>query len=195
MENSAAADQAQAQMNSIHEMVAALSVDYGRLEELREEYRILENEAEEAEKCVLYHHNDVSDINGEPTEHREWRQCISELDEWLSEYKEELEELEDEANGCESEEEARDVIESDALSVEVRSGWGSIGEELTATEFRIVLCTGGPHIEIMGELDSYGEPCRAWLQYADWGTGMISRPNKPGDEQALLTYASCFYFG
>lgn len=194
MENTAAR-QAQAQMDSIHDMVAALDVDYDRLKELREEYNSLEREAEEAEECVLYHHDNVLDVNGEYPEHQEWRRCISELEDWLSEHKEELEELEDEANGCESEEEAREVIESDALSVEVRSGWGSVGDELTATEFRIVLCTGGPHVEIRGELDSYGEPCRAWLQYAGWGTGMTERVNKPGDEDVLLGYADCFYFG
>lgn len=194
MENTAA-HQAQVQMDSIYEMVAALSVDYDRLEELREEYRSLVSEAEEAEECVLYHHNDVLDINGESPEHHEWRRCVSELEAWLSEYKEELEELEDEANGCESEEDAWRAIEEYVLSVEFRSGWETTGSKLTATEFRIVLCTGGPHVEIMGELDDYGEPCRAWLQYADWGMGMTERINEPGDHEALLTYARYFYFG
>lgn len=98
MENRAAT-LAQAQMDSIHEMVATLDVDYDRLEELREEYRSLAREVEDAEKCVLYHHNGVLDTDGEYPEHQEWRRCVSELETWLSEYKEELDELEVDGKG------------------------------------------------------------------------------------------------
>lgn len=79
-----------------------------------------------------------------------------------------------------------------ALSWEVRSGWSSSPEDLTAEEFRIVLCTGGPHVEIRGELGRFNEPNLAWIQYNDWGTPMTTLVS---DSDALLTYCQRFYFG
>jgi len=149
-----AKNQAQAQMDSIVEMVAALSVDYDRLEELRDARDSLDS---------------------------------AEL--------EELAELEEQAGECVSREDAERRILEDALSVEVRSAWRTLRDNPVDAEFRILLCTGGPAVQIRGELDSYGEPCRAWLEYQDWGTPWITRTNDIGDEMALLEYARCFYFG
>ena len=56
------------------------------------------------------------------------------------------------------------------LEVSVRSGWQSIGEELKPEEYLILLTTGGPAVRIVGDLDSYGCPSRARIQYQDWGT-------------------------
>lgn len=161
-----ALDQANAQMASIRDMVAALEVDYGRLEELREERDAYEVEA---------------DGLGE---------------DWTTKFQadaDELSDLEAAAGDCESQDDAIERIREDALSVEVRSGWHSAGESAEATEFRIVLCTGGPHVQIVGEL-SQGEPSRAWLEYSDWGTGLTERVNQPGDQSCLVRYASQFYF-
>jgi len=83
---------------------------------------------------------------------------------------EELAELEEAAGDCESLEDAETRIDEDALSVEVRSGWVSQGEEMQAEEFRILLCTGGPHVEIVGELDHYGQASSARVLWRDWGT-------------------------
>ena len=106
---------------------------------------------------------------------------------------EELAELEDDAGECEDAEDAEQRIHEDALSVEVRSGWRSVGEGMTADEFRIVLCTGGPHVEIRGELDLHGEPCSARIYFNDWFEVFRSLPDT--DEDVLLRYCSQFYFG
>lgn len=78
---------------------------------------------------------------------------------------EELEELEEAAGDCESQDEALERIQDHPLSIEYRSGWASPGEELTREEFRIVLCTGGPHVELVGDVDG----SRIRVLYKDWG--------------------------
>jgi hypothetical protein len=35
-------------------------------------------------------------------------------------------------------------------------------------EYRILLCTGGPAVQITGNLSSYNEPAAATLQHQDW---------------------------
>ena len=106
--------------------------------------------------------------------------------------REELAELEEAADDCENEEAARDRIQEDPLSVEVRSDWTSPGEPLEAGEFCILLCTGGPAVRIVGELNR-GEPCRAWLEYQDWGTPWTQYFGASSD--TLCQYAAHFYFG
>lgn len=106
--------------------------------------------------------------------------------------REELEELEAAAGDCTDEEDARQRIQEDPLSVEVRSDWASPGEELTPGEFQILLCTGGPAVRIMGELNR-GEPVRAWLEYQDWGTPWTQYFGASSD--TLCQYASHFFFG
>jgi hypothetical protein len=105
---------------------------------------------------------------------------------------EELEELEAAAGDCEDEDDARQRISEDPLSVEVRSGWASPGEPLEASEFCILLCTGGPAVRIRGELDR-GEPSRAWLEFQDWGTPWQQYFDASSD--TLCEYASHFFFG
>lgn len=68
------------------------------------------------------------------------------------------------------EDQAREAIDNDPLSIEVRSGWHSPGESGEDEEFSILLCTGGPAVRIRGELDEYNQACRAWLEYQDWFT-------------------------
>jgi hypothetical protein len=105
---------------------------------------------------------------------------------------EELKELEEAAGKCKDEDDARTRIEEDALSVEVRSGWVSLGEEMTADEFCILLTTGGPAVRIRGELDEHAEPYRAWLEVQDWGKPWTQY--FPADQDTLLAYARCFCF-
>jgi hypothetical protein len=88
---------------------------------------------------------------------------------------------------------AEQRIHEDALSVEVRSGWASPGDTLTAGEFRILITTGGPAVRICGELNEYCEPIRAWLEIQDWGTPWTQYPD--ASQETLLTYARCFYYG
>lgn len=189
-----AIEQAQAQMDSIRDMVAALDLDFDRLEELRAERTNLTDELEAAADCVRYHHNDELDENGPEIEHAEYRRCRDELAEWDEENADELEELEAAAGDCSDRDEAEERIQDDALSVEVRSDWHTPGDGSDPTEFQILLCTGGPAVRIMGEMEQ-GEPSRAWLEYQDWGIPWTERVNQGGDHYALLTYARCFYFG
>jgi hypothetical protein len=104
----------------------------------------------------------------------------------------ELEELETAAGDCTSPDDAMQGITEDALSVEVRSGWASMGEKLTPEEFRIVLCTGGPHVEIVGQLNEHGDPASVRVLYRDWGT---SGELYDFDRAAVTRYCECFYFG
>lgn len=163
--------QARAQVDSIYKMVAALECDYERLAELRDER---DN----------YRNPDIGNLASDETHAICWAQENPED-------AEELAELEKAAGDCEDEEQARQRIEEDPLSVEVRSDWINYGEELTPSEFRIVLCTGGPHVELVGDLDHNGEPFRVRVLYKDW--------NESGelfdfDHDAVLTYCRCFYF-
>lgn len=122
----------------------------------------------------------------------ELREDADELDE---EDTLELKELNEIAGDYEDQDDVIEVMRDNALSCEVRSGWSGNSADLEAEEFRIVLCTGGPHVEIMGELNQFKEPDRAWIQYSDWGTGMTTLPLSVSDGEALLTYCQQFYFG
>lgn len=164
-----AENQARAQVASIVAMVAALECDYERLEELREELADFVADSPLSDEDAAYKWR--ADNPGEA---------------------EELAELEEAAGDCEDEDEARERILEDALSVEVRSGWASLGETLQPEEFRIVLCTGGPHVEIVGDLDDNSEPDRVRIIYKDWGT---SGELFDFDRDAVLTYCRQFYFG
>ncbi len=57
-------------------------------------------------------------------------------------------------------EEAEQNIQEDALSVEVRADWHNPGdtEQSKPTEYKILLCTGGPAVQIRGELNRWLEP-------------------------------------
>lgn len=155
-------------IDSIRCMVAALNVDYDRLEELRDE-------------ADGYYEKD-----GERGGRAHWAE--DNKDDAA-----ELAELEANAGECKSREDAEQVIHDDALSVEFRSGWSTDQSELKAEEFNILLTTGGPAVRIMGELDD-GEPTRAWLEVQDWGTPWETYYEQ-GIGELLLEYCRCFYFG
>jgi hypothetical protein len=126
---------------------------------------------------------------------REARDDADDAEAWKAENEadaEELAELESQAGDCESREDAEQRISDDPLSVEVRSSWVTPGEEMTPTEFCILLGTGGPATRIRGELDEHGEPDRAWLEAQDWGTPWTQYQG--GDQDALLIYSRQFCF-
>lgn len=173
-EQNHALEQAKAQAASIIAMVGALNVDYDRLEELKDERDgfvdpCADELAPEREHTIAW-----AEANPEDAE--------------------ELAALEEAANGNDSEDEAREAIQNDALYVQVRSDWHAPGGDNTPSEFQILLCTGGPAVRIVGELNEHCEPSRAWIEYQDWGTpwtqafGVI-------DQDTLLTYCQQFYFG
>ena len=96
------------------------------------------------------------------------------------EWSEELAELEKQAGEYADQDEARDAIYETPLSVEVRSGWHSVGEDAgEPEEFRIVLCTGGPHVELTGDI---GGSVR--VVFNDWDESGEYYPD--ADERAAL---------
>ncbi len=183
-----AEQQARAQYEGICEMLAAVACDYDRLQELRDEREELAEAVKDAE--AAYHEAEADELGEAATALDEAREALAE---WDNDNAEELAELVDAAGDCESEDEARERIQEDPLSVEVRSDWASPGEELTPGEFCILLCTGGPAVRIRGELDHHGEPSRAWLEYQDWGTPWTHYWQAEG--ATLCEYAGHFYYG
>ena len=170
-----AKNQAAAQVAGIIEMLAAVNCDYSRLEELKEE---LESVCEsESEENIFLAWVTSQSANPEAIFHNSANEYL---------------ELKSESGECEGEEEAREAIQNDPLSVQVRSDWENVGDDFTASEFMILLCTGGPAVRIVGELSGHGEPCRAWLEYQDWGTPWTRFYDVESD--VLVEYASNFYF-
>lgn len=158
------------------DMVAALQCDYDRLEELREARDGFAAESEDP-------------MTVGPTV-------------WASIYPgeaAELADLEAAAGDCESEDDARQRIEEDALSIEARSDWQSMGETLEPAEFCILLTTGGPAVRIVGELDN-GEPSRPRLEVRDLGTPWTHFTGEYKDgsfevsSDVLQAYCSVFCF-
>ena len=87
------------------------------------------------------------------------------------------------------EDQAREAIYEDTLSVQVRSDWASHGADFEAAEFQILLCTGGPAVRIRGALNAYGEPTGAWLEHQDWFTPWAEY-HGDHDDDALLAYSA-----
>ena len=94
-----------------------------------------------------------------------------------------------------NQEDAQQAIQEDALSVEVRSGWESSPDELKPQEYAILLCTGGPACRIIGSLGEYGDPESASIQYQDWFTPWVDYPLDREEEADVVKYAQQFYFG
>lgn len=99
----------------------------------------------------------------------------------------------------------REIMES-ALSVEVRSNWYTFERDADTKpgEYRILLTTGGPALQLTGSLTEHGEPETAELEHQDWGTLWTKSYPYITDrdpveweayEETLLAFARCFYFG
>lgn len=156
---------------SIVDMVDALNCDYDRMEELRDERD-------------TWVENDGGDED-------EQTRTVAEWEKEFPDDAEELKELEEKAGDCKDSGDADERIREDALSVRV---FGErIDGEWQADRFELLLTTGGPAVRIMGELDDNCEPDRAWLEVQDWGTPWTQY--FPADQDTLLAYARCFYFG
>ena len=93
---------------------------------------------------------------------------------------------------------AYEQINEHPLEVAVRSGWhspGSPDNEHTPSEYLILLCTGGPAVRIIGELDEHKSPITARIEYQDWGTPWMNYMLTSDETDAVLEYANVFYFG
>lgn len=96
----------------------------------------------------------------------------------------------------EEREQAEQTIQEDPLEVAVRSDWHTPGEKAEKpSQYKILLCTGGPAVRIVGDLSEYGEPESATLEYQDWGTPWMEYRLDREEEETVLAYARCFYFG
>ena len=118
---------------------------------------------------------------------------LREMEARTAEEEAELAKLEDAREHCEDEDEARDAILEDALSIDVRSDWHTPGDSGADTEYCILLSTGGPAVRIVGDLNQWKEPVSATLQVQNWGTPWTDY--REAGEDVLLQYANCFYFG
>lgn len=179
-----AESQARAQVASIVAMVAALNVDYDRLEELREAFAEFEGDEKAAAELGKseWPSDCTTHVGGDLIEAYDTGRALAEL--------------EDAAGENADREDAERAIQEDPLSVEVRSGWmipSAENDKLDPEEFRIVLCTGGPHVELVGDLDR-GTPSRIRVLYRDWGTSGEYFPESE-EREALETYCAQFYFG
>jgi hypothetical protein len=186
-----AKDQAAAQYSSIVEMVQALNCDFDRLDELKDEKESLEYAINEA-------HDDLAASQKQGLETELHIEAVTNANDAMDEFRNdgresELNALMSEAVGNQDRDAALDAIQEDPLSVEVRSGWGSVGDGMQAEEFNILLCTGGPAVRIRGEIGQHSQPTRAWMEYQDWGTGWVQFYD--AEQSVLLAYCSEFYFG
>ena len=124
----------------------------------------------------------------------------------------------EESDDDDAREEATQRIYEDALSVEVRTRWMSVNEYYQAVqstglsqerltradlepfkpaEFRILLCTGGPAVQITGELSEHGEPEaeKIQLQGQDWFQPWQNAVISDEERKILARYVGCFHFG
>lgn len=156
--------QARAQVAHILGIMAALASDFDRLAELREERDDWEPTDENLASWEADNPRDAQDL--------------ADLEEAAGEYT--------------SEDDAQRALDENALSVEVRSDWCTPGEPMTAGEYRILLCTGGPRVELVGDLGEDMQPTRVRVIHKDWGThGEMF----DFDHDVVLDYCSRHYFG
>ncbi len=100
--------------------------------------------------------------------------------------------VKDEALRCEAEE----TIQQDPLSLLVRSSWGEVGGPVNTCdgEFELLLCTGGPAVRLIGELED-SKPSSVMLQYQDWGTPWTEMVLTENEQKTVFAYLDCFWFG
>lgn len=90
---------------------------------------------------------------------------------------------------------ARETIQEDPLEVSVRSSWHQVGTHAYPEEFMILLCTGGPAVRIVGDLDTNHEPYDPIIQYQDWFEPWTTFIVDDYERAALQRYCEQFYFG
>jgi hypothetical protein len=65
---------------------------------------------------------------------------------------------------------------------------------MAPAEFCILLCTGGPAVRIVGDLNR-GEPSNPRVEHQDWGTPWTEFFPTNDQREALQVYVSLFYYG
>ena len=94
----------------------------------------------------------------------------------------------------EDNEDAEEAIREDPLEVSVRTGWHSPGDNAEPDEYCILLCTGGPAVQLTGNL-SHNEPEDVHLEYQDWYKPWARYPLDRDEAADCLRYARQFFFG
>lgn len=95
----------------------------------------------------------------------------------------------------EAQEAVEQEIYEDPLEISVRSMWTPLGQPLEADEFRILLCTGGPAVQIVGDLDEHGGiHGQPRLEYQDWFKPWEAMWLTEDQQKDLLDYCSMFNF-
>lgn len=91
---------------------------------------------------------------------------------------------------------ARERIEEAPYGVQVRSDWHTPGEPSSENsgEYIITLGGGGPASRIIGEFEN-GEPFSAHFEYQDWYKPWTQANLTGKEEDTLLRFAQCMYFG
>lgn len=102
-------------------------------------------------------------------------------------------------NFNEDSDEARDQIMEDPLEITYRTGWLNHSEVCdgidkgSIEECCILLCTGGPAVRILCDVDHRGALSRPIVQYQDWGTSWTDLLSITSEQRnALETYISNF---
>lgn len=99
----------------------------------------------------------------------------------------------DEENG----EDTRRRIHEHPLNVQVRTNrfHDPQVEGIDPDEYMILLCTGGPAVRIVGELNEYNEPVSAEIQFQDWFEEWADLGISGADEETVIRYALQFWYG
>lgn len=83
------------------------------------------------------------------------------------------------------------AIEELPLETSVRcTSWSTRYDDLLADEYRILLCTGGPAVQITGDYDPDDGPVNAHIQYQDWFRPWRAMPSTTEQDHALLRFAN-----
>ena len=148
---------------AIEEMVDALDADYAVLECLREERDDHDPDDHDGKTWEQVNPDDAQDLDFQAGL----------------------------AGECENEEAARERIMEDPLSLRI---FGErVDGEWEATDYELLLATGGPAVRIVGDISDYGcDAGSARLEVQDWGKPWTEYHG--ADSDVLLRYASCFCF-
>lgn len=94
---------------------------------------------------------------------------------------------------------ALQTLREDPLTVEHRGPWVHVNQEPNdmqePMEYKMLLCTGGPAVQLRGDLDDNGIPINICLEYQDWFTPWKIYRTNAFQEQQLLRYANYLYVG
>jgi len=85
--------------------------------------------------------------------------------------------------------------------VQVRTAWEDPNRfqkpdiDVQPHEYKILLCTGGPAVRIVGYLNEYGRPKNAFVEHQDWNEPWRRVVLSKEEPEAVIEYARHFYYG